>query len=634
MNATFLSKIPVARKLWLLVLIPCLLQAFFVCVLAGFIYSAQKDLERLEHQRNALVALKATAGVAVMALMKIQDRHSFTEQDARDELKKLDEAFHSETGDLNGFDAANFPELKEIIEDAKTMQGEMETLLMQAQQNINTTRNGRKIKRNRLVERTLLVATILNSQSIAKRIVAAEASFKMSDVERVNNIQKNLNIAIFAVLGINALITVISVVLFTRDVAGRLRLVADNIHKSSQGAKDLLPCPGTDEIAAIDAQLRDVASTLEEYRKQQLAILENAVDVVFALDDKLKLQAVSSVSMENWGVAPDELLGRNFLSILAPEYRDSVGEKLNAIFSAGENSLERRIEAAVALPSSDIRTFEIAFSKLPNSAGLTGVARDVTQERAVAALKERLLAIVSHDLRTPLASLSITLSVQVEGKRIADPDLNSQLAAIDTDVQRVMDLTHHLLRMEKQESELADITLEGIKAYNLWLRMKTDIMPLCKARSINLVGPEADAELWGNEDKLVDATIFVAKTLLSLCDDETDMRFEVKPGSGIAKAVDVLNAAEILQPADGISQALIRLSVDKLASDAGSASSVVERLRSLNDENIFDGDNISLSIARAIVKRHGGEIAFDCCHGDGLEIAMTLPLALVAADAH
>ncbi|MBA3855923.1 MAG: hypothetical protein C0507_03340 [Cyanobacteria bacterium PR.3.49] len=624
MNATFLSKIPVAKKLLLLVLIPCLLQAFFVCVLAGFLYTAQKDLERLEHQRNALVALKATAGVGVMALMKIQDRHNFTEQDARQELKKLDEAFRSETGDLNGFDANNFPELKEIIEDAKSMQSEMETLLMQAQQNINTVRNGRKIKRNRLVERTLLVATILNSQSIAKRIVAAEASFKMSDVERVNSIQKNLNIAIFAVLAINALITILFVVLFTRDVAGRLRLVADNIHKSSQGSKELVPCPGTDEIAAIDAQLRDVAETLEEYRKQQLAILENAVDVVFTLDDKLKLQAVNSASFENWGAAPDELLGRNFLSILTPEYREIVGEKVNAIFSAAEDQVEKRIEAAIALPSPDAKvheakTFEITFSKLPDVSGLTGVARDITQEKAVAALKERLLAIVSHDLRTPLASLSITLSVQVEGKRIADRDLNAQLAAIDADVQRVMDLTHQLLRMEKQESELADIDFENVKAYNVWLRMKTEILPLCKERGIKLIGPQADADVWANEDKLVDAVTLAAKAVLSLCADEAVFRFEIKKdASG--------------EP--GVSNALIQLFVDQLSEDAGSAQLVVERFRSLNDENIFDSDNISLSIARAIVQRHGGRMCFNSRDRGGLEIEISIPLASVAAHAH
>lgn len=624
MNATFLSKIPVAKKLLLLVLIPCLLQAFFVCVLAGFLYTAQKDLERLEHQRNALVALKATAGVGVMALMKIQDRHNFTEQDARQELKKLDEAFRSETGDLNGFDANNFPELKEIIEDAKSMQSEMETLLMQAQQNINTVRNGRKIKRNRLVERTLLVATILNSQSIAKRIVAAEASFKMSDVERVNSIQKNLNIAIFAVLAINALITILFVVLFTRDVAGRLRLVADNIHKSSQGSKELVPCPGTDEIAAIDAQLRDVAETLEEYRKQQLAILENAVDVVFTLDDKLKLQAVNSASFENWGAAPDELLGRNFLSILTPEYREIVGEKVNAIFSAAEDQVEKRIEAAIALPSPDAKvheakTFEITFSKLPAVSGLTGVARDITQEKAVAALKERLLAIVSHDLRTPLASLSITLSVQVEGKRIADRDLNAQLAAIDADVQRVMDLTHQLLRMEKQESELADIDFENVKAYNVWLRMKTEILPLCKERGIKLIGPQADADVWANEDKLVDAVTLAAKAILSLCADETVFRFEIKKDAN---------------GEPGVSNALIQLFVDQLSEDAGSAQLVVERFRSLNDENIFDSDNISLSIARAIVQRHGGRMCFNSRDRGGLEIEISIPLAAVAAHAH
>jgi PAS domain S-box-containing protein len=611
MNATFLSRVPVAKKLLLLVLIPCLLQVFFVCLLAGFISMAQKDLESIEHQRDALVALKATAGVAVMALMKIQDHRKSTQEDAQLELKKLDQAFHSETGDLNGLDAAKFPELKEIIQDAKLMQSEMQTLLMQAQQNMNTTRNGKRIKRNRLVDRTLLVSAILNSQSIAKRIVASEASFKISDVERVNTIQKNLNLAIFAVLGINALITVIFVSLFTRDVAGRLKLVADNTHKLAQPGKSLVPCPGTDEIAAIDAELREVAAKLEDFRRQQLSILDNAVDVVFTIDDKLKLQALNNASREKWGVAPDELLGRNFLSLLAKESRESVGEEINKFLAersrqAQRSQMELRLEAVVLLPTSESRTFDITFSKLPDASGLTGVARDVTQEKAVAALKERLLAIVSHDLRTPLASLSITLSVQVEGKRIADKDLNSQLASIDKDVQKVMDLTHQLLKMEKQETELADISFDRVKAYNVWLTVKSEILPLCKERSIALTGPDCDAEIWGNEVKLVESVTLAAKTILSFCADKSNLRFEI-------------------QTADS-GTTVICLSVDKLAQDQGSPASVVERLRSLDDENIFDSDNLSLSIARAIVKRHGGEMRFATRDDGGLEITIALPI--------
>jgi PAS domain S-box-containing protein len=457
----------------------------------------------------------------------------------------------------------------------------------------------------------LLVSAILNSQSIAKRIVASEASFKISDVERVNTIQKNLNLAIFAVLGINALITVIFVSLFTRDVAGRLKLVADNTHKLAQPGKALVPCPGTDEIAAIDAELREVAAKLEDFRRQQLSILDNAVDVVFTIDDKLKLQALNNASREKWGVAPDELLGRNFLSLLAKESRKSVGEEINKFLAersrqAQRSQMELRLEAVVLLPTSESRTFEITFSKLPDASGLTGVARDVTQEKAVAALKERLLAIVSHDLRTPLASLSITLSVQVEGKRIADKDLNSQLAAIDKDVQKVMDLTHQLLKMEKQETELADISFDRVKAYNVWLTVKSEILPLCKERSIALTGPDCDAEIWGNEVKLVESVTLAAKTILSFCADKSNLRFEI-------------------QTADS-GTTVICLSVDKLAQDQGSPASVVERLRSLDDENIFDSDNLSLSIARAIVKRHGGEMRFATRDAGGLEITIALPI--------
>lgn len=609
MTATFLSRVPVAKKLLLLVLIPCLLQAFFVGILAVVMLSAQRELQQIEHQRDALVGLKETAGVAIVALMKIRDSQGISEAAARQELDKVNDAFHGKSGGMTGLDMASFPELKEIIEDAQSMQGELEALLQQAQKNMNTVRKGRKIKRNRLVERTLLVSTILNFQSIAKRIVDAEASYKLSDVERINAIQKNLNTAIFAVLATNALITVVFVYLFTADISRRLKLVADNTHKLAQPAMVQVPCPGADEIAAIDAALREVASRLDEYRRQELAILDNAVDVVFTVDDKLKLQAVNRASRESWGVEPDELLGRNFLSLLTADYRDMAGSQISAILKE-ENRVEKRVEAALLLPSGNAKTFDVTFSKRTDSSGLTGVARDITQEKAVAALKERLLAIVSHDLRTPLASLSITLSVLVESKRVADPDLRKELSRIDTEVQKVMELTHHLLSLEKQESELANIDMQPVKAYNVWLQIKSALQPVCKERNISLEGPSGDVEIIANEEKLVQAVTIIAKTIFSLSAD----------GTRIVFAID--------SDADG---GRMRISTGALAAAAAAAgkssSEVLERFRGLDDENIFDSENISLAIARAILNKHRGQMVFKAGDGAGFEIAVLVPVA-------
>ncbi len=355
MTETFLSRMPVAKKLLLLVLIPCLLQAFCVCVLAFVLHSAQNELKQVEHQRNALIALKANAGMAALALMKIRDSKPTSEADVRAELDKLDSTFSNE-GEVTGLNAANYPELKEIIEDAKEMEGEIETLLRQAQTNIVKTnpKTGKKLKRNRLVERTLLVSTILKFQSIAKRIVAAEASTKLSDVERINAVQKTVNSAIFAVLGINALITIVFLYLFTKDIAARLRLVADNTHKIALPDKPLTPCPGHDEIAALDAALQKVAQQLEDFRKQKLAILDNAVDVVFTLDEKLKLQAVNNASLESWGAVPDELVGRNFLSLLTAEFRESMGEQIGSLCQDSSGALhappiDRRMQCATSM---------------------------------------------------------------------------------------------------------------------------------------------------------------------------------------------------------------------------------------------------------------------------------------------
>jgi|GEM_PF-6095660 PAS domain S-box-containing protein len=606
MTATILSRVPVAKKLLLLVLIPCFLQAFFVCVLAGILQNAQHELRVVEHQRNALISLKAAAGEAILALMRIQDTREKSKVNVHEELAKLNKTFMEEGGIVTDLTAENYPELKEIIEDANAMQGDVEALLQQAQENINKVnpKTGKKIKRTRLVERTLLVSTILNCQSIAKRIIDAEGSTKISDVERINALQKSVNVAIFTVLGINALITLSFLYLFTSDIAARLRIVAENTHKLTFSKSALEPCPGDDEIAALDAALKKVAEQLEEFRKRKLAILENAIDVVFTLDDKFRVAAVNAASRDNWGLTAEELLGLNFLSLFTPEYRESIGSQISA-FAADEADSVKTIEAAIAVPSGVVKTFEITLSKTSESSGFTGVARDITQQKAVAELKERLLAIVSHDLRTPLASLSITMSVIVEGKRIADPELQKSLASIDASIQSVMALTHDLLSLEKQEAELATIGFSPVKAYNVWLQVKSVLQPLCKERNVALKGPDADVQLLANEEKLVQAVSIIARTVLNFAAVDAELNFVIEKDDHFGR---------------------IGVSTNRLAASAGNGREIAERLSDVDEEHIFDSENISLAIARAIVDKHRGQLLFASVE-NGFAITVQLPAA-------
>ncbi len=611
MTATLLSRVPVGKKLLLLVLIPCLLQAFFVCVLAGVLHNAQKELRTVEHQRNALISLKAAAGEAILALMRIQDSRAKSKVNVHEELAKLKTTFKDGDGIVTDLRVENYPELKDIIEDANAMQGDVENLLQQAQQNVNKVnpKTGRKVKRTRLVERTLFVSTLLNCQSIAKRIIEVEGSTKLSDVERTNAIQKSANIAVFTVLGINALITMLFLYLFTSDIAARLRIVADNTHKLMLADSSLTPCAGEDEIAALDAALQKVATQLDDFRKQKLAILENAIDVVFTLDDKFKVEAVNNASRDSWGLSPDDLLGRNFLSLLTPEYRETISSQISA-FAADATAVERTVEVAIAVPSDALKTFEVTLTKAPDSSGFTGVARDITQQKAVAELKERLLAIVSHDLRTPLASLSITMSVIVEARRVADPELQKKLASIDADIQSVMALTHDLLSLEKQEAELANIGFSPVKAYNVWLQIKPILQPLCKERNVGLNGPSEDAEFLANEEKLVQAASIIARAVLNYSATDSVMNFAIEKDGNFGR---------------------ISIITDKLVARVGSGLEIAERLRSVDQEHMFDSENISLAIAGAIVEKHRGQLLF-AASGDGFKLSMQLPVIEVAGE--
>ena len=78
------------------------------------------------------------------------------------------------------------------------------------------------------------------------------------------------------------------------------------------------------------------------------------------------------------------------------------------------------------------------------------VVHDVTAKRNLERLQQRLVSIVSHDLRAPLTAIGISLTMAAEGKRgdLAEPVL-TEVAKCEGEVEKQMGLINRLLESER-----------------------------------------------------------------------------------------------------------------------------------------------------------------------------------------
>jgi PAS domain S-box-containing protein len=166
----------------------------------------------------------------------------------------------------------------------------------------------------------------------------------------------------------------------------------------------------------------------------ELEMLRLALDVVqeniYILDREVRYLYVNQVGAAAMGLLPAQMIGRTmdelFGSGAFPEFR----VQLHAAFVTGAPA---RSEVAI-LDGEQTRWYEYSLSPIPSPNGppqrVTCVSRDVTRRRrvekeaalgraaveeerrklqAAAEFEQRLLGIVSHDLRNPLASVRLGL---------------------------------------------------------------------------------------------------------------------------------------------------------------------------------------------------------------------------------
>jgi two-component system sensor histidine kinase KdpD len=222
-------------------------------------------------------------------------------------------------------------------------------------------------------------------------------------------------------------------------------------------------------------------------------------------------------------------------------------------------------------------------------------------------IKSALLSAVSHDLRTPLASIkaSVTTLLQ-EGITRAAADERDMLSTIDEE-------TDHLTRIV---SNLLDLT-----------RIEAGVLQPLKE--------------WNEIEELIDETVQRVRSTLA----EHPLTTRIPAGLPpllfdyveIAQVLTNLleNAAKYSPPGAPIDIAVCQVSdaVEIAVEDRGRGVPASERDRIFDTFYRIDqqpevaGSGIGLSISRGIVEAHGGTIRAEPRAGGGLTVRFTLPVA-------
>ena len=379
-----------------------------------------------------------------------------------------------------------------------------------------------------------------------------------------------------AALILNLWLATLLAAFFSKDIAKRLKEMAENASRLASGAPLSPPVSGSDEIAHLDQAFHKTAAELRIVRERERSFLTNAQSSICALDQQARFVTINPATSKLLLRKPDEILNSSFYDFVADK-QASVKEML-ALAQNGCEPVQFETETGI-----NTLRWSIIWSEREKNFFCT--ARDISAQKELERLKQRLIAILTHDLRTPLASLLGFTGLTQEGVYGNLPDSADQtLSQICQEIDRILELVNDLLDLEKIQTgnmvlnneiyPINELILEAIK--KLDQHLSTDL----------------DSEVLDNSTAFADKDRF-SQVLASLI-------LEVQ----LLKPAKILISAEAGEDLDQIS-----VCGKGLAGNAEEAQLLAQRLNSELESNSKSGSRLRIPLLLRIVEAESGRLS-------------------------
>lgn len=240
-------------------------------------------------------------------------------------------------------------------------------------------------------------------------------------------------------------------------------------------------------------------------------------------------------------------------------------------------------------------------------AGFLGVARDITERKAVERMKDEFVSVVSHELRTPLTSIRGALGLLAGGLLGPMPEKGGrmlEIAVANTD--RLVRLINDILDIERMESGRVVLAKEVCELDDLMTQAAEVMRPMGEQARVRLLVAPAAARLLVDPDRILQLFTNLLSNAIKFSPAGTTVRFE---GAQVGRWVRVVVADQ----GRGIPP-------DKL-------EAIFERFRQVDASDVREkgGTGLGLAICRGIALQHGGRIWAESGAGAGSRLTLELP---------
>lgn len=358
--------------------------------------------------------------------------------------------------------------------------------------------------------------------------------------------------------------------------------------------------PFINTIRSQNDTIRAQLKSIQQDKDTITLILKNMQEGLVMLSLDKRILSVNYSAMEMLGSVLRNPEGQNFLILT----REKVLNQAVDQALVGENS-SGFIESA-----HNDRIYQYFTNPvLANDGSISGVIlflMDVTQQQRAQKSREEFSANVSHELKTPLTSISGFAELMESGMASSTEDVRSFSGLIRKEASRLLKLIDDIIHL----SRIEDIGEEQMEVIDLYALVQEECEYLEHAAQLR----DISIEVKGQPSLLLGNRTMLQEAVYNLC--ENAVKYNKNGGSVNVSVLPVDHQLQL-----SIADTGIGISREH-------HEHIFERFYRVDKSRSKEtgGTGLGLSIVKHVVQHHQGQLRIDSDSGKGTTITVTFPL--------
>ena len=368
-----------------------------------------------------------------------------------------------------------------------------------------------------------------------------------------------------------------------------------------------------DELGQLAATFNEMADKLDntvvdltDKNMKFDAILNSMTNCFVAVDTKMRIILINSISTRFFGLGAEDILGKKFIEVIR---NHQINEIIQQTIESNRSSVS---EISIRMPEEG--TFRVYASPIKaandsdvNSGGIITI-HDITTMKKLEQIRTEFVSNVTHELKTPLTSIRGFVETLRSGA-VNDADVADQfLEIIDIEAERLTMLINDILQLSEIENNLSDTNISKHNLSDIITEVISILQGSADKKNVKLIvetAPKIIIQV--NRDR-------IKQMLINLIGNA--INYNIENGSVRIKAakVDGRLVISVSDTGIGIAQQHLPRIFERFYR--------VDKGRSRN----MGGTGLGLSIVKHIVNLYDGDINVESEPGKGTEFIVQLPV--------